>query len=144
MSALRNNVQQRKRLWSVNCVETKGDDCSALPPPPLPLSLSLLPLGLVEVGRDVASGVPGKEAFLFGELVELLRPVIVGTDAETLRGVPDGELLVRPVSRGLHSSTSQLNVSTFRGICWVPTVDIADITRHKLDTKRLADQNGLG
>ena len=49
----------------------------------------------------------------------------------------------RPTRKGLHSSTSQLNVGTFCGIRWVLSVDTWVITRHKLDTKRLSDQNGL-
>jgi hypothetical protein len=49
-----------------------------------------------------------------------------------------------PSGRGLHTSTFQLNVSTFCGIRWVPSVDGWVVTRHKLDTKRLTDQNGIG
>ena len=44
--------------------------------------------------------------------------------------------------RGLHSSTSQLNVSTFGWIRWVPSVERRVITHHSLDTKRLTDQTG--
>ena len=43
------------------------------------------------------------------------------------------------VGRGLHSSTSQLNLSASCGTLWVRAVDRWDITRHKLDTKRLSD-----
>jgi hypothetical protein len=48
---------------------------------------------------------------------------------------------------GLHSSTSQLNVSTFRGIRSVGinlSVNRWVVTRHKLDRKRHADQKGPG
>ena len=45
--------------------------------------------------------------------------------------------------RGLHSSFSRLKVSTSCGIRWVPSLDRRVITRHKLNTKRLTDQNGL-
>jgi hypothetical protein len=48
------------------------------------------------------------------------------------------------LGKGLHSSTSQLDVSTFCGRRWIPSVDRWVITRHKLDTKSLTDQNGLG
>ena len=44
--------------------------------------------------------------------------------------------------RGLHSSISQLNVSVFEGMLWVLSVDWWVITRHKLDTKRVTNQNG--
>jgi hypothetical protein len=54
------------------------------------------------------------------------------------------ELHDEPEVRGLHSSASQLNVGTFRGIHLVPSVDRYVITRHKLDTKRPGDQNGSG
>ena len=46
--------------------------------------------------------------------------------------------------RGLHSSTSQLNVSIFCRIHWSPSGDRWVITRHRLDTQRITDQNGLG
>jgi hypothetical protein len=38
-----------------------------------------------------------------------------------------------PNARGLHSSTSQLNVSTVCGMRWVPLLDRWVITRHTLD-----------
>jgi hypothetical protein len=47
------------------------------------------------------------------------------------------------LGRGLHSPTSQLNVSTFCGIRWVPSVDRRFINRHNVDTQRLTDHNGL-
>jgi len=47
-------------------------------------------------------------------------------------------------ARGSHSSTSQLNVSTLCGIRWVPSVYRWVTTGHKLDSKRLTAQNGLG
>jgi hypothetical protein len=50
----------------------------------------------------------------------------------------------RPPLRGLQSSTFQLNVSTYWGLQWVRLVDRWVTTRHKLDTKLLTDQNGLG
>ena len=52
--------------------------------------------------------------------------------------------LSTPRGMGLHSSTSQLDLSTFCGIRWVPSVDSLVITRHKLDTNRLTYQNGSG
>jgi len=62
-----------------------------------------------------------------------------------------GGLGVLAGGRGLHSSTSQLNVSNFCGIRWVPQylqyisyVGHTVITRHELGTQRLTDQNGLG
>jgi hypothetical protein len=55
-----------------------------------------------------------------------------------------GVLPPPPRPRGLHSFTSQLNVCTFCGIRWVPSVDRWVITRYKVDTKRLTEQNGLG
>ena len=48
------------------------------------------------------------------------------------------------MGRGSHSSTSQLNVSTFCGTRLVPSLDMWVITRHKLDTQRLTNQTGLG
>ena len=50
----------------------------------------------------------------------------------------------QPPPRGLHSSTYQLHTSNFSGTLWVPSVYRWVITRHKLDTKRLTDQNGSG
>jgi len=46
-------------------------------------------------------------------------------------------------SRGLHSYTFQLNVSAFCEIRWVPSVYMWDITRSKLNIKRLTGQNGF-
>ena len=49
-----------------------------------------------------------------------------------------------PSGRGLHSSTSRLNASNLCGLRWVPSLDRQVMTRHKLNTKRLTDQNGFG
>ena len=46
--------------------------------------------------------------------------------------------------RGLHSSTSHLNVSTFCGTRWVASVYMLVIIRHRLDKQRLTDNFGLG
>jgi len=51
--------------------------------------------------------------------------------------------IYQALPRGSHSPTSQLNVSTLCGIRWVASIDEQVITRKKLDTKRLTDQNGL-
>ena len=78
-------------------------------------------------------------------------------------GVPaivDGVAVAPPEVRGLHSSTYQLNISTssgirwvpsvahnistFSGICWVPSADRWVTTRHKLDTNRITQHNGIG
>jgi hypothetical protein len=48
---------------------------------------------------------------------------------------------VATLGRGLHSSTSLLNVSTVCEIRLAASVDIWVTTRHKLNTKRLTDQN---
>ena len=58
------------------------------------------------------------------------------------RGRPCWGPLAVERGRGLHSSNSQLNVCTFRGIRWVPSADRWVITRHKLKTKRFTDQTG--
>ena len=55
----------------------------------------------------------------------------------TQSNIPDGPQSLqaeRTGGRGLHSSTFQLNVSTFCGIRWVPSVGRWFMTHHKLDT----------
>jgi len=54
------------------------------------------------------------------------------------------EHILAVLGMGLHSSTPQHNVTILGGIRWVPSVDIWVLTRHKLDTKWLTYQNGLG
>ena len=66
----------------------------------------------------------------------------------------DENRLRQHMGRGLHLSTSQLNVSTYCGILLVPPVDrwvitrqklnTQRLTRQKLNTQRLTDQHGLG
>jgi hypothetical protein len=46
--------------------------------------------------------------------------------------------------RGLHLSTSQLNVSKLLWVTLGTTADRRVIARHKLDTKQLTDKSGLG
>jgi len=60
------------------------------------------------------------------------------------RAAPRGGAAAPPTDRGLHSSTSRLNASTFCGMRWVPALDRRVMTRHKQKMKRLTDQNGLG
>ena len=92
-----------------------------------------IPLGLVL--RGVSRGAVPPKPFIIVAMVAT-GVFLVGWRAWFASGAGGG--------RGLHSSTSHLNVSTFCGIRWVPSGDRWAITRHKLNTKRLIDQNGLG
>jgi hypothetical protein len=92
------------------------NEATTSPPPPPPPLLPPPPPGEGFAAAPGGPGLPAAPAVPF------------------LPGAPGG--------KGLHSSTSQLNVRTVYGTHCVPWVDMSVITQHKLDTKRLTDQNG--
>ena len=97
----------------------------------------VLPTGVFTPATGVLTPATGVLAPATGVLAPPVAAAALPTTAAAAAAV-------LPTARGLHSSTSQLNVSTLCRIRCVPSFGRWVIIRHELVTKWLTDQNGLG